>query len=543
VIFTDPLPQGPSGSITTFSLLNNTVTNVLLSPGGQPVSTNGYVAAAATALENVGIAVNGTSQTAAIVDLENNVVLQNVTGPWSAPVAVAVDPATNQALVVDQTGGKVYFVALGPAINPLQIIEASPSLTLSTPGVASADLTLTIHGTGFVGGTSQVLLDGTPLASTSSANGRQIVATVPGSMLNSARRYTVQVQNGVGVVSNVTDLTVVQGIAVGNTPVGVAVDTDRDAAVVTNSADGTVSLVSLAAPDPAESPESLGPVGTIGNPILVGTTPEGVAVIPRLGLAVVANFGSNNVSVVDVTGKNAPVTVALCGTLCTGPTGVAINQDTATAVVTNTNGNTAATPGTISLIGLSGTPALTSSPEVDQNPIAAAVDPTLNYAAVATASPASSVDFINLANGAITGRTSGSGIQNPAGVVFDPVNQMFVAANSLLNEVVIIDPTTFLATPVRVGIAPMSVDYNFQASTLVTVNPPSHTMSVLDYVCPPGAALVCSGPSVRSVIGLGGTQLTTPVLGPNSMAVDPKVNLVVLVDADNNRVLVVKLPH
>jgi len=222
---------------------------------------------------------------------------------------------------------------------------------------------------------------------------------------------------------------------------------------------------------------------------------------------------------------------------------VAINQDTATAVVTNTNGNTAATPGTISLIGLSGTPALTSSPEVDQNPIAAAVDPTLNYAAVATASPASSVDFINLANGAITGRTSGSGIQNPAGVVFDPVNQMFVAANSLLNEVVIIDPTTFLATPVRVGIAPMSVDYNFQASTLVTVNPPSHTMSVLDYVCPPGAALVCSGPSVRSVIGLGGTQLTTPVLGPNSMALDPKVNLVVLVDADNNRVLVVKLPH
>lgn len=537
VFFADPQPQAPSGSLTTFSLLNNTVTNVLLSPAGQPVSTKGYVAAAVTPLENVGIAVNGTSQTAAIVDLENNVVLQNVSGSWSKPVAVAVDPATNQALVVDQTGGQVYFVALGPAINPLQIVEASPAITASTPGVPSADLTLTINGTGFVNGTSQVLLDGTPVVSTANASGRQIVATVPGAMLNAARRYTVQVQNAVGVVSNVTDLTVVQAVAVGNSPVGVAVDTDRDAAVVTNSADGTVSLVSLAPPDPVQSPESLGPVGTIGKPILVGTTPEGVAVSPRLGLAVVANFGSNNVSVVDVTGVNTPVTVGLLGT---GPTGAAINQDTATAVITNTNGNTPSTSGTISLITLSGTPAVTSSPIVDQNPIAAAVDPTLNYAAVATASSSSSVDFINLANGALAGRASGTGIQDPAGVVFDPVNQMFVAANSLLNNVVIIDPTTFLATPVRVGIAPMSVDYNFQASTLVTVNPPSHTMSVLDYVCPPAAA--CS-PSVRTVIGLGGTQVATPVLGPNTLAIDPKLNLAVLVDQDNNRVLLVPLPH
>jgi len=186
---------------------------------------------------------------------------------------------------------------------------------------------------------------------------------------------------------------------------------------------------------------------------------------------------------------------------------------------------------------------VTGNPIVDQNPVAAAVDPTLNYAAVATASSASSVDIVNLTNGAIVQRISGAGIQNPSGVVFDPVNQVFVAANSLLNNVVIIDPTTFLATPVQVGIAPMSLDYNFQTSTLVTANPASHTMSVMDYVCPPTAPLVCSAPSVRTVIGLGGPQVTTPVLGPNSLAIDLKLNLVVLVDADNNRILLVPLPH
>ena len=67
-------------------------------------------------------------------------------------------------------------------------------------------------------------------------------------------------------------------------PVGVAVDTDRDLAVVTNSLDDTASLVSLTPVIPDFSPESLGDTGIVGLPISVGTTPQGVAVIPRLGV-------------------------------------------------------------------------------------------------------------------------------------------------------------------------------------------------------------------------------------------------------------------
>jgi len=109
---------------------------------------------------------------------------------------------------------------------------------------------------------------------------------------------------------------------------------------------------------------------------------------------------------------------------------------------------------------------------------------------------------------------------------------------------VLVDPATFLETPVRVGIGPTSLDYNYQASTLVTVNSVSHTMSVLSYVCPPSAgAPACLGPKVRTVIGLGGTQAAAPVFGPNAIAVDPILNLAVLVDEDNNQVLLIPLPH
>ena len=119
-----------------------------------------------------------------------------------------------------------------------------------------------------------------------------------------------------------------------------------------------------------------------------------------------------------------------------------------------------------------------------------------------------------------------------------------MVANSLLNNVVFIDPNTFIQTSARVGINPTSLDYNFQASTLVTVNSSSHILSVLDYVCPPNVLLpACAGPLVRDVLGLGGVQSSAFVLGPNAIAIDPKLNLGALVDPDNNRLLLVPLPR
>ncbi len=543
------LSDPQAGTLTTFSLLNYTVNTVF--NGGVAFSQKGFGAAAASALENVGIAV-GTSSTAEIVDLENSTVLQTVTGLGISPTAqaVAVDQVTNQAVVTNQADGTVSIVSLGSTINPLQIVDASPAIVFGRIGAANQQLT--ILGSGFVSGNSQVLLDGQALPSGGGCtvdvvSSREIVACVPGTMLTVPRRYAVQVENAGGKFSNVTDLAVVQAVPVGNAPIGVAIDTDRDLAVVTNSTDGTVTLVALTTQTPVGQFQTpAGTIGVVGEPITVGATPTGVAALPRAGLALVANTGSNDATVVDVTQTKGPVSVTLCGSTCTAATGVAINQDTEMGVVTNTNPTSPTSTGTVSFIGLSApSPGSTTSPEIDQDPVAVAVDPNplFPYAAVATDSATSAVDFLNTTTGgSIAGRASD--LENPSGIVFDPVNQIFLVANSLANQVVLVDPATFLETPVRVGIGPTSIDYNYQASTLVTVNDVSHTMSVLSYVCPPTAgAPACLGPQVRTVIGLGGTQAAAPVSGPNAVAVDPILNLAVLVDEDNNQVLLIPLPH
>ncbi|HXQ26108.1 MAG TPA: hypothetical protein VN822_06860 [Candidatus Acidoferrales bacterium] len=538
-LLTDP----QASTLTAFSLLDNTVTPITFTSGGTLLNQPNLVAAAVNPLENVGIAAVASSPgTAAVVDMGTGIVLKNVTGLGNMPQAVAVDPATNQAVVANHADGTVSIVSLGPTPSSPQIVEASPAVTF-TSGTA---LTLTITGAGFVNGTSQVLLDGVALSSgVTVVSSRRITASIPPGMLSAARRYTVQVQNSASSISNVTDLAVIQAVPVGNAPVGVAVDTDRDLAVVTNSFDETASLVSLASG--SISPQSLGNVGIIGTPISAGTTPAGVAVIPRLGFALVTNNGSNNVTFIDYsTGvpTPTPVTVGLC-TGC-GPAGVAINPDTAEAVVADTSLANQSNTGSVSFFTLPATASTApSSVNVDPDPVAVAIDPALNFAAVATASSSSSIDFINLGNASTSpGPPVRSGVNNPSGVVFDPVNQVFLAANSLSNSILIIDPTTFLQQTARVGIEPTSLDYDFQTSTLVTVNAGSRTMSVLDYLCPPSnTAPACPNPQVRVVLGLGGAQSSSLVLGPNAVAIDPKLNLAVLVDPDNNRVLLVPLPH
>ncbi len=552
------LADPSSSALTTFSLLDDTVTSVTFRFNGSVISTPNLAAAAVTPLENLGIAVPNTAGSKGVIaDLDSGVILQEINGLTGLPAAVAVDPASNQAIIVNSASGNVSFLSLGQPLTQPQILEASPATMLT-----NAAVNLVLTGANF-SPTSVIRLDQgnaaiggmtlTPTAITGCSAGscRQMTATIPANTLTSARRYLVDVLNTDGSVSNVTDLAVIQAIPVGTTPVGVAVDTDRDSAVVTNSIDNTATLISLTPVDTNFSPESLGDIGVVpGSPIPTGTTPEGVAVDPLLGIAVVANNGSNNATVIDETNSFA-ASAPLCGAQsaqCLGPTGVAFNTDTSTAVITNTNSNNLFTPGELAFLGVTrsalaptvaGTPA--GQVAVDQDPVAVAVDPKLNFAAVATASSTSSLDIVSIAFQSIVNRVNN--LQNPSGVVFDPVNQVFVTVNSLLNNIFFTDPASANSTSVNVGIAPTSVDYNFQTSSLVTVNAGSHTMSVLDYTCPPSTAPTCFNPQVRAVISLGGSQTSTLVLGPNAVAIDPKLNLAVLVDPDNNRVLLVPLPH
>jgi DNA-binding beta-propeller fold protein YncE len=521
ILLTDP--QGTT--LTTFSLLDQSVNTVSFTINGAPFNEANFIAAAVNPLDNLGVVVNGNGGSATVVDLTTGNVLRQDIAVGNSPQAVAVDQAANRAVIVNQSGNNVSILALGPAIRLPQIIEASPAVTFAP---AASALRLTINGTGFVAGTI-VLLDSTQIPIVSNT-GHQIVATLPAAMLTRAHRYIVAVQNP-GQLSNVTDLTVIQPVSTGpagSAPFGVAVDNDRDLAVVTNTATGTVAFIDLT-------------TGTLETPglssaVTVGTSPQGVAIIPRVGKAVVANNGSNNFTVVDETGA-APAQTISCNT-CLGPNGVASNQDTGTAAITANQSNSL-----ISVSVTSSPPSVLSSTNVDQGPGAVAIDPNPNFSfnAVATSSQASSLDLVNIGGG-IANRING--LQIPTGVIFDPLNQVFVVANSLGNNLTIVDPATFISTPVRVGINPTSLDYNFQTSTLVTVNTTSNTMSVVQYQCPPVNGLVvnCPAPRTRAVLGLPDSGQVSQ-LEQFAVAIDLKMNLAVVVDRNNDRVLLIPLPH
>ncbi len=558
-LFTD----SNTGAVTEFSLLDNTVASVTNT--NTPLNVPGEDSAAVNPFQNIGLAVNNSgSGTASIIDLGHDTVLQtvsNLTTASGSSQSVIVDPATNNALIANSGAGTIAVVSLGSvAPKPLQVLEVSPQIAYTTNG----SLSLTITGMGFSAG-ANVLLDGVSLgAGETTVVSASAKSPPPFRQRCSppARRFALQVQNANLTVSNAESVTVIQPITVGTSPAGVAVDPNRDAALVTNSGSGDVSVVSLA--PAAISPQSLGPVGVVGSPVTVHVDPASrcVAAAP-LGVGVVANYESNDVTLIDYSEvfhatHNAPAPATqLCvaGFICIAPAGVAINPDTGGFLVTDSNvGTTSSALSQGIVTGANGTTAATltvtgGAEAIDQTPGDLAIapsfdiaDPTLTYAAIAAAGQTSVIDFLNTTSQLVVGRTTG--VAEPAGVVYDSLNKQFLVSDALNNDILIVNPLTFVPIAVRGGFNPTSIDYNQQTSTIVAVNGATRTLSLLDYLCPPSsAAPACTSPHVRVSYGLVGSQVsTTTPLGPHFVALDPRLNLAVLLDPNDNRILLVPLP-
>ena len=495
-LFTDPANL----AVTSFSMLDQSVTSISYQKG--------QLASAVNPLTNIGLTVDNLSGLVSVFNLGTQQFVQTVT-VGNNPRAIAVDPTSDVAVVVNQNDNAVSLINLG-ALRPVQITETNPINTLSS----ATPISFTVIGDGFQPG-AVVRFDGAALATSvvptacpASPICRELVATVPANLLGSARRFVVDVLNSDNSTSNVSSFSVIQPVAVGTAPVGVAIDTDRDVAIVANSGSNDISFVDLA-------------TGTSSAPLTVGSTPIGVAVIPRLGRAVVTNSGSNNVSVIDEINQLVLSTIPSCNS-CLGPTGVAINQDTAQAVVANTQSNN------VSLIDVQ-TLAGGATITVDQQPLAVAIDPVRNFAAVTAApppqfSPTNTVDIVNLALNSVVQRLTG--FSDPTGAVYDPAADHFLIADSLNNNIVMIDPTTLIGTRVRVGINPTSLDYDFQTSTLLTVNSASNTISVTDLV----------NQKTQVILAIAGSQQF-------SVAIDAKLSIAVVVDQNNQRVLLVPIPR
>ncbi|PYU32753.1 MAG: hypothetical protein DMG28_10485 [Acidobacteria bacterium] len=522
VMLADPT----TNTLTFFSVLDQAVTN--FAPDSCASTLTCAFAAAVNPLTDTGVSVAPATNKASIVNpraTNQASFLITTVDVGTGPKAIAIDPGSNLAVVANEGSNNVSILSLGAvsgpgAIRPLHITQlalprdrqfnpSNPTATLAS----TADLTLTVIGKGFVSG-SRLRLDETQLPAPTSVTDRQMTVTVSGAtFLTSARRYAVDVLNPGGTRSNVTDLTVIQPVDVTSTgctapaPRAVAIDAERNLALVTNTGCKNVSLIDLTS----------GAV-TASSPVAVGSNPQGVAVISRLGKAVVTNRGDNTASVIDLT--KSPPAVSSPVTLGTEPIGVAINQDTAQAAVANSGSNT------VSLFSTdtgTTTPAVTTV-SVDQRPVAVAIDSIRNLALVASSS--GSLNQIDLSQGAPAVGQRYSCQQNPTGVVFDAASNLFVAACALGNSLTLVDPVAQQSASLRVGINPTSIANNFHSSTLVTVNTASNTMTVVDFL----------DRRVRAILGMTGSQQF-------SIDIHPRSNLAVIADENNNRVLLVPLPR
>jgi len=509
-VITDPSSQN---SITTMSVLDQTVSPLVAPPGTTGAAVNPYT--------DIAVAINPTTLQASIVDLRTPKLLTSLVLTGGNPSAIAIDPGTNQALVVNQGTNDLTVISLGSSIKPLQLEsvvlpvnrQLGTDLTLSS----TSPLPITLIGKGFISqGPVVARVDGFVLTPVGTVTDRQMSVVVPASLLTSPRHFAVDVVNSTpgSIPSNVEGFSVVQPVDLTSaacpspSPGAVAIDDVLNLAIVTQNNCNSVALVNLSS-------------GTVTKTLAVGVNPQGVASYPGGGVIVVTNRGDNTATLLDIADTSqAPIVIS------TGvePLGVAIDQTTGLALVTNSNANSNSVTSFTATI-LAAAQSVETSSAGGSNPVAVGID-TVNQKALVANASSGTVTILDTLQTPPAPVASISGLSQPTSVAFDPVNQVFIVTASLGNSIFFVDAQNQQSTAVRVGINPTSVAYNYLSSTIVTVNSISSTISVLDI----------TDATVHANMGLKGSQL-------GSIAIHPRTNIAAIVDSANNRLLLIPMPN
>jgi hypothetical protein len=296
-------------------------------------------------------AVGGTSAYRIIAAIQTG---QTGTGTYtpagsSTPVTVfgpmTYDPKTNLVLVANAGSNTLTYLDLDPTstfkkVNIRDIIVTSGGVANGQPPLATApnapkplpkaicdpsnptniysscfpqsvtvgqSATVRVLGQGFLsGGAPTVRLDSSSTGITiTSTSDSELDITVPASRLTQAHDFALDVVTG-GVNSNTKDLYAVGVLSLSTLctsavmPEAVAIDGIANIAIVTNYGCNNVSFINM------DSTNAHGygvPYGTLLATVNVGTGPVGVDVIPRLGYAVVANNGDASASVLQYGGN------------------------------------------------------------------------------------------------------------------------------------------------------------------------------------------------------------------------------------------------
>jgi DNA-binding beta-propeller fold protein YncE len=223
------------------------------------------------------------------------------------PANVLTAAGQDQISVVRQNGSSNAPGPLALTVNPVRpaIVASSPDSVSQTSGSTSLQLT----GGFFAAAASTVSFNGGPVVPSLSSS-RQLSVPIPAGGLAVPGLYPVVVQNA-GISVGLPSLSAVNlavapvqaniptsptaNIAVGSSPSAVAIDYASGVAVVANTGSNNVSLVNL----------NTNPPSPLGGAIAVGTSPTGVAIDDLLPhhVAVVVNSADQTVSTIDLTGR------------------------------------------------------------------------------------------------------------------------------------------------------------------------------------------------------------------------------------------------
>ena len=319
-------------------------------------------------------------------------------------------------------------------------------------------------------------------------------------------------------------------------------------AVVSNSGCNNISVIDINPTATVNGQTVQNPnFGKILNSIAVGATPQGLAISQPFGMAVVANNTAGTASFVNLLTNSLAVPDVSTGT---SPTGVAVNDATGAVIITNTGSNTvteidmsqlfAATPATtltpVSIGGFQLPTAVAIDPDRGTNNQGLAVVTSLQL--VNASAPAGALQAVDIGASvpilSITAQT-GSVTAPTTGIVFDPTVStgtanpgLFYASSSGGNVISSFNPDSGSVVPVNVGINPTALAINPETGAILTTNVAGSTTSLVDTSASPLKTV--------GTLGLPGS----PQFG---VAIDQFTNLAVIVDQANNRVLIFPMPN
>lgn len=245
----------------------------------------------------------------------------------------------------------------------------------------------------------------------------------------------------------------------GNFPIGLAITPDGTRAVVTNYNSDDVSIIDLS----NMSIITTIPTGT--NPIYVGITPDGTK-------AVVANNGSSDTTVIDLTTNTVLVPSIAIGVF---PNDLAITPDGKFAYIVSQGTNS------VDVVDLTTFTVVGSPIFIGANVNNIAITPDGKFAYV-TVGTTHKVSIIDTTTNSVVGPSIDTGGIFPTDIAISADGTIAAVSNFFSNTVILIDLTTntVIGSPIPVGSRPNGIAITPDSKLAYVVNSASNSVSEID---------------------------------------------------------------